>query len=258
MCIAINNRNLKKSNKNKILSSLLILPLNYKPGYKDILCGRGNVFSNHTGNGYFGRIVRGNLRKYRDASSRPEKIRVVDDIHHEIRASGAQFVKQDSEKRWYQLNDVQAHQKIGHAIRDTNRMLRGKKKTKPTTNKSEIKKRRRRSSVLQLILNHVRPSSETQQKIIVDDTLRISIDAAKFINDVRVDSEHMQPQPQQAAQHIDIGSGNSYTQYNQERTTTTTSSFLLKDEYPEESFDFSARSFFEDCNNVWPSRITSQ
>jgi len=237
------------------MSSLLILPLNYKPGAEDILCGRGNVFSNHTGNRHFGRIVRANLQEYGDASSRSEKIRVVDDILQEIQTSGARFAKLDSEtQRWYQLNEAQAHQKIGHAIRDTNRMLKGKRKK---TNQSKIAKRRRRSSVLKLIVNQVRPSSETRQKIIIDDVLRIDIDVADSINDAQGDSENVRPQPQQAAKDNDVGTGNSHTQYIQERRTTT-SSFFLENEYPEESFDFSARSFFVDYNDVRPSRITSQ
>merc|ERR1711907_898758 len=63
-----------------------------------------------------------------------------------IRISGARFAKIDaSTKRWYELNDVQAHQKIGHAIRDTIR-LNGKHAAKKaaggkgnTTKKSENK-----------------------------------------------------------------------------------------------------------------------
>merc|ERR1712224_593453 len=54
-----------------------------------------------------------------------DKIRVVDSILRGIRVSGARFAKCDSEtQRWYELNDVQAHQKIGHAIRDTIRLNR--------------------------------------------------------------------------------------------------------------------------------------
>ena len=83
MYTAINTRNANKYIKNKMSSSLIILPLNFKPGAKDILCGRGNVFSNHEGNRYFGRIIRANLREYREASNRPEKIKVVDEILEE-------------------------------------------------------------------------------------------------------------------------------------------------------------------------------
>merc|ERR1719343_737964 len=128
MCNATKNTHLLKAKKNK-MSSLLVLPIDFTPSASDILCGRGNVFSNHEGNRYFGRIIRANLKESRDAASRPEKIRVVDDILQEIRASGVRFAKLDSEtKRWYELNDVLAHQKIGHAIRDTIRLLKDKTK----------------------------------------------------------------------------------------------------------------------------------
>merc|ERR1712023_98099 len=119
----------------------------YTPESTDILCGRGNVFSNHQGNRFFETLVRDNLRKYAESKSRPQKIKVVDDILRTIRISGARFAKIDaSTKRWYELNDVQAHQKIGHAIRDTIR-LNGKHAAKKaaggnkgnTTKKSENK-----------------------------------------------------------------------------------------------------------------------
>merc|ERR1712146_411292 len=70
-----------------------------------------------------------------ESKSRPQKIKVVDDILRTIRISGARFAKIDaSTKRWYELNDVQAHQKIGHAIRDTIR-LNGKHAAKKSENK---------------------------------------------------------------------------------------------------------------------------
>merc|ERR1712193_125477 len=102
-------------------------------------------FSNHGGNRFFGTIIRANLRRYRDAANRPEKIRVVDDILQEIRSRGARFTKLDNAtKRWYELNDVRAHQKIGHAIRDTIRMLKDKPKfAKHANTKSNTTKRKR-------------------------------------------------------------------------------------------------------------------
>jgi len=112
-----------------------LLPADFTPKSSDILCGRGNVFSGHEGNQYFGGFVRSNLRKYVEAPSRSEKIRVVDEIHREIKTSGVRFVKVDSEtQRWYELNDVQAHQKIGHAIRDTIRLLEKDRPKRNTTN----------------------------------------------------------------------------------------------------------------------------
>merc|ERR1719330_1012777 len=168
MCTAPKNSSLIKQSKKNKMSSLLMLPINFTPSASDILCGRGNVFSNHDGNRYFGRIIRANLKPYRDAGSRPEKIRVVDDILQEIRSAGVRFAKLDNEtKRWFELNDVLAHQKIGHAIRDTIRLLKDKNKNtsaKTTTLKqSKSAKRKRRTNNL-MLQNHVVPSLETRKK----------------------------------------------------------------------------------------------
>merc|ERR1712176_1158746 len=63
----------------------------------------------------------------------------------EIKSSGARFVKiDDKTQQWYELNDVRVHQKIGHAIRDTIRMLKDKPKyAKHANTKSNTSKRKR-------------------------------------------------------------------------------------------------------------------
>lgn len=266
MCNAIKNRNRLQTKKNKY-SGLMILPLNFTPGGKDILCGRGNVFSNHDGNRYFGKIIRANLRSYRDAANRPEKIKVVDDILREIRMYGARFAKLDSEtQRWYELSDVQAHQKIGHAIRDTIRLLKDKSKsvTKPKAKQSKITKRQRQASILKL-KNALLPSTDTRKKT-MDDILRMSIETSEFLNDVWGEAENMPPKPELSAEKVILGIKRENTepilQFNTERRKS--SRFTLKDEYPEQTFDFSAQTFFGDLNSfdafptAFPTRITSQ
>jgi len=233
MCI-VKNKRFTKEPKNKKRYSLMMLPLAYKPGANDILCGRGNVFSNHEGNRRFGNIIRDSLRKYKDASSRPEKIMVVDGIHQEIQFSGARFAKIDSNtKRWYELNPVQAHQKIGHAIRDTMRLLKGRENdTNPKTKPLEIAKRNRRSLILR---NQELPSSNIQQ-ISLKEIIQMSIDTTKRLNNsngVLADTEKIPP--------TEIRSENLFT-----KRASITDSYRLKNEYPEESFDFSPVSFFEE------------
>eukprot|EP00531_Pseudo-nitzschia_arenysensis_P004703 CAMPEP_0116130872 /NCGR_PEP_ID=MMETSP0329-20121206/8705_1 /TAXON_ID=697910 /ORGANISM="Pseudo-nitzschia arenysensis, Strain B593" /LENGTH=265 /DNA_ID=CAMNT_0003625267 /DNA_START=118 /DNA_END=915 /DNA_ORIENTATION=- len=265
MCTAPKNTSLiKSSSKKNKMSSLLILPIDFTPSPSDILCGRGNVFSNHEGNRYFGRIIRANLKEYRDAVSRPEKIRVVDDILQEIRASGVRFAKLDSEtKRWYELNDVLAHQKIGHAIRDTIRLLKDKtKNTKGNTMKqSKLAKRKERPSALKL-KNHVVPSSDTRKKT-MDDILKMSLETSEFLNGIWGDSENVPPQ--QTSSMFEVKSENILASFNnkykKERSTMPRQSrFALEDEYPEEAFDFSASTFFGDLQSfdLRPVRITSQ
>merc|ERR1711937_587239 len=99
--------------KKKVESTMMLLPLNFTPGPNEILCGRGNVYSNHEGNRYFNEVAHSALHDYREAPNRPSKIRVVEETLQEILSSGVRFVKLDSEKKqWYELSDVQAHQKI--------------------------------------------------------------------------------------------------------------------------------------------------
>jgi len=100
-----------------------MLPKDYEPEVNDIICGRG-THSLHQGNQFFVKIIRNNLHKYMEASNKLEKTQFIDGILRELRISGSRFVKMDKEtKIWYKLNDEQAHQKIGHAIQDTVRLL---------------------------------------------------------------------------------------------------------------------------------------
>jgi hypothetical protein len=96
-----------------------ILPQGFLPAETDILCGRGKAFVSHKGNKSFSDIVRKNLHRYIDAPKRLDKSTVVASVVSEILNSGARFVKQEKiSGRWYQMNEDQAHEKTGHAIRD--------------------------------------------------------------------------------------------------------------------------------------------
>lgn len=270
MCTANNNRNYKNSKKNS-KSSLLLLPQDYTPGANDILCGRGNVFSNHQGNQFFGRIIRANLREYMGASNRPEKIKVVDDILREIQVSGARFAKVDSEtKGWYELNDVQAHQKIGHAIRDTIRLLEkdNKKNSSAKATRATVKIMKKSSVAKQKMLlqqkrqarcmmrsqqqlqspNHIRSSSETR-KDAMEDILRISLNTCDFLDGILGDSVERETV-------TGYSSERQYSDYKNNENTTR--SFLLENEYPETNFDFSATSFFGDNYDAYPNQIIYQ
>ena len=244
-----NGRSLNKAKNNK-MTNLTTLPLDFTPSSKDILCGRGNVFSNHDGNRFFGTIIRANLRRYRDAANRPEKIRVVDDILQEIRSRGARFTKLDNAtKRWYELNDVQAHQKIGHAIRDTIRLLKDKKNpSKVIAKQAKLASRKRRSHVLK-IPEHVLPSNDTRKKT-MDDILQMSLDTVGFLNDVWGEAEAFPPQPVCSEGPLVVKSDCLKLKCPKLSCTRnenpTGKKLFLKDEYPEDNFDFSPLSFFDD------------
>lgn len=221
------------ASKNKALSSLMLLPLDFTPGPKDILCGRGNVFSNHEGNQYFGKIIRSSLRKYKEALNRREKIRVVDQILQEIKSSGVRFAKIDSKtKKWYELNNVQAHQKIGHAIRDTIRLLKDK-----SSNSNDIK----RQPNLSMRKRYSRPATLPEQMQLPSDIRRKKIE--KFRRDSFNKSKFYEAW---------VYSQKNPKQSRHSERSSSMGPLFLKDEYPEETFDFSARSFFGEL------RITSQ
>ena len=133
-------KNTKKYNMGN--SSRRMLPEDYTPQAKDIICGRGNLFSDHEGNQFFEKLIRDNLRKYVETVKRSEKIRMVDDILRTIRTSGTRFAKVDSvTKRWFELNDTQAHKKIGHCIRHKIRLhgLRPTKKISSSEQQSKVR-----------------------------------------------------------------------------------------------------------------------
>lgn len=298
MCTAssrTNNSAKQQKSENNSKPSRTMLPLDFNPDPKDILCGRGNVFSNHEGNQYFGRIVRASLRDYIAAPNRPKKIRVVGDILQQILISGARFAKVDSKtKRWYQLNNVEAHQKIGHAIRDTIRLLGKEKKkndgaksavtreflkiTKPSSEIAKQKTLERRqhtrnnfmlfqSSLSQLapmsLLNLKRRASETRINSI-EDILRL--DAADSLNVILGDDiSCIQRQQQRRQQQHETPVSVIITPPTKPISPTTASyttgtirpepSYFLENEFPEIDFDFSANSFFGDTFDGSPDSI---
>lgn len=295
MCTA--KLTMKKTKKTKVhrgqksKSPKIMLPNDFLPGPKDILCGRGNVFSNHEGNRYFGRIIRANLKEYIKAANRPEKIKVVDDILLEIREHGARFAKVDNTtKQWFQLNDVQAHQKVGHAIRDTIRLLEKDKRRallsdESSTNSSSatiandhknnkenkttshpqhnVQSSRndinvRRHSLLskkarrnsRALLFPNIQTSQTTSKGVMDDILRLSFDTVDYLNDDR------EPTSQKIRSSSGVRSSEAPNTTSIQNTELVSDayarrrSYLLQDEYPEINFNFSADSFFGEHNTI--------
>jgi len=225
MCNAKNcyhQRNLIKEQK-KQKKKPMMLSDDFTPGPSDIICGRGNVFSNRMGNQYFNTVVRSGLDEYREAPNRPAKIKVVNGILSEIRLAGVRFAKWDAKKeRWYELSDVNAHKKVGHAIRDTIRQLDSRSKIFPKlTGTSSSFKRQRRS-------RHFALPDQPQSSFDSIESIEDDCEAPKQNDYGEVHKENLPP-----------------TLYHSERITSI-GPFFLSDEYPEESFDFSASSFFGD------------
>jgi len=261
MCTATNkNRNHTKQmiTKKDSRTSLNMLPVNFEPSNNDVLCGRGNVYSNHYGNQFFGKVIRENITVYKEATSRPDKIKVVDGILGKIRDNGARFTKVDTQtERWYELNDVQAHQKIGHAIRDTIRLLRKVNNNSSsiiTSNNNYTPKeektiaiRRRTSKSL------VATKKFFQQKR----QSRITIQREQLRQLVRsLDDEYVLEQQEENDDYywsstslLPSASSSTFTLEGYNINNNNKESFLLEDEFPEHQFSFKASHFFEKNNN---------
>lgn len=89
------------------------------PRATDILCGRGKSFLAHPGNKKFINILRSNMGRYQAAPKRIDKSLIVTDIVLTVKEQGARFVKLGPDgETYFVLDDGQAREKTGHAIRD--------------------------------------------------------------------------------------------------------------------------------------------
>jgi len=80
-------------------------------------------------------LVSSSLTEYMEADSRYEKSLVVHAIVEKVKRNGGRFLKNNfTTGKWYELNDRQAKDKVGHAVRDAvtsleNRKDRSKKRS---------------------------------------------------------------------------------------------------------------------------------
>jgi len=118
-----------------------------EPTEHDVLCGRGNVYAKHPGNLAFQKVVLDHTTDYATATGRQVKVQLVDHVLQHVHDDlDARILKQDVDTdQWYEVSRSHAHQKTGHALRDTIRNTRStprrpKPKTKPKTTTTTAKK----------------------------------------------------------------------------------------------------------------------
>ena len=101
-----------------------------QPTENDILCGRGKKHNKNLGNIKFSNMIKSNLQRYHDAQKPIERTIVVGSLLAEHIESDTRFFKKDpnSSSQWHQMSDEQAHDKIGHAIRDMLKATKTKNK----------------------------------------------------------------------------------------------------------------------------------
>jgi hypothetical protein len=77
-------------------------------------------------------LIAASTDKYNNAKSRLEKSMVVHSIVEEVKKVKGRFLKQDRYSgRWYELDERQAKEKVGHAIRDATSSIDPNKKKPP-------------------------------------------------------------------------------------------------------------------------------
>lgn len=117
----------------------------------DILCGKNKICIKHEGSKSFRRIIESYTLKYQQASSRNEKMEVTKEIFDKLQTR--RFLKYNEESdMWETLHPLAVRDKIGHALRFSNRK-----------GSSSIRKQVRRStsalaSMGQADLNSIRSS----------------------------------------------------------------------------------------------------
>ena len=254
MSTAGNHPNRTSSKRKKELPPLRLLPPGFKPGRNDILCGRGNVFSNHEGNRSFNKIIHLSLRDYWDAPDRAAKAQVVETTLRFLRISGNRFVKavvdgtDKRKERWYELTESQAHQKIGHAIRDTIRLLRDRSnkiaKTAATKDFPIVPSMQLQSPIGTMHVTTT-PSNVPQ----------MGIEFVGWLRDDRGNSERTEKKSYSFIKTNESFDANSDDYiplpFCDLEQSSSLGPFLLDNEYPEEGFDFSPNSFFGDVRILY-------
>ena len=114
--ISISNDNMNKNNKNDDIPTV---------GPMDILSGRGRQAWNNTGNQLFRKVVHQNIQRYMDAETNRDKTEVIASVLKYLTCEvGARFVKVQKSKGASSSSTIkvlgkrEAHEKIGHAMRD--------------------------------------------------------------------------------------------------------------------------------------------
>lgn len=98
------------------------------PSDRDVICGRGKLSQNHTGNKYYRQIIAENLHSYSNVKTKMDKSLIVSKIVDMVQEAGGNFIKRDctanSEEHWVVVEDNFAREKTAHSIRDAIRATR--------------------------------------------------------------------------------------------------------------------------------------
>merc|ERR1712241_1002005 len=203
----------------------------------------------------------GNIEAYSSAKSRPEKVKVVDNVMSQIRNSGIRIVKFDSKiNMWYELSKSEAHQKCGHCLRDTIRSHKERRNRKfnvhsrNNTSSVAIKKKRKVLTQKNRQARNIFRHQQQYQQPINDEISMGSIeDLVNYVDDSNYeDTNNYLPSLLTNWNNDDIiisKNVDNFTNPTRERYVInprrrTSSIILFEDEYPELNIDFSPSTFF--------------
>ena len=95
------------------------LAAEFQPGGHHIICGRGKQAYNSIGNRRYRLLIALHMSRYLEAHTKLDKSLVVISIVDAIRTCNGGFVKRcNKTKRWIEIGDQSAREKVGHALRD--------------------------------------------------------------------------------------------------------------------------------------------
>jgi len=149
------NNSAASQDKQMVEGSIVIRP-------EDVLCGRGKLSFNHSGNRRFRHVVSQAMDEYKAASSKWEKSLVAAKLVAMIQNSGGRFLKQrkNNDDQWYELSPSECKSKASHAIRDA---IAATKQSGGMSNSSISSSSSRRPSMVDISASSLDDSSQSQQ-----------------------------------------------------------------------------------------------
>jgi hypothetical protein len=93
------------------------LGVDFEPSDSSVICGRGKVCSNHTGNHRLRLLASKFVKDYSQATRKLEKSAIVANIVAVIRQGGGRFCKREKGE-WFEVGDYYAREKVSALFRD--------------------------------------------------------------------------------------------------------------------------------------------
>jgi hypothetical protein len=99
------------------------LSMTFIPGQYDVICARGKIAKNHSGNKFYREIIKNVIPQYSEANTKIGKTIIVSAILDEIRTRSSsfdgRFIRKNSDGHYYEVSDHFAREKIGQSLRDS-------------------------------------------------------------------------------------------------------------------------------------------